>query len=92
MTRLVVAGVVGVGLAATVGWWIWDMGRELHRRAELIAGLVDAQDHRPCIEIIGNLEHERAATLDYARRVERRLDGDLDDELARLINEEGGGP
>jgi hypothetical protein len=85
VSRLVVAGlVVGAGLVGIVGLWVKDVGDELTRRAEIIAGLKAAQDHGPCLEIIGHqwdeldrVQHELAIERGQAMvaEVEQWLEG-----------------
>jgi hypothetical protein len=85
VSRLVIAGlVVGAGLVGIIGLWVKDMGDELARRAEIIAGLKAAQDHDPCLDIIvrqwdelDRIQHERAIERGQAMvaEVEQWLEG-----------------
>ena len=88
----------------TVGLWIlggwlaaatifvfgchWGSGntRELHAALERQAAIIAALQ-----TLVARLGKERDRTFDYARKVEGRLDGDLDDELRRLLDGGGGG-
>ena len=57
-----------------------DLHAALDRQAAIIHGLQTR---------VARLSKERDRTFDYARKVEGRLDGDLDDELRHLLD--GGG-
>jgi hypothetical protein len=86
---IVLGGLVGAGLLVVVGLWVRDMGRELQRRSEIIAGLTAAQDHQGCLAFLNYQGAELDRLRDYASHLEHRLDHDLDAEYRELC--EGGG-